>query len=152
MIKINERISLPESEIDVSAVRSQGAGGQNVNKVATAIQLRFDIPHSSLPQAVKDRLVRLNDQRVNKDGVLVIKSQEYRSQERNHRAAILSPALPPGARGGRRNAGAGRLRRAEGLLKIFSSSRNVCSLCNGIHVWAINKVRSFSFISKESNQ
>ncbi|MGH1472330.1 MAG: alternative ribosome rescue aminoacyl-tRNA hydrolase ArfB [Cellvibrionaceae bacterium] len=84
MLTITDSINVSESEFSVTAVRSQGAGGQNVNKVATAIQLRFDINESSLPPWVKERLLRLNDKRVTKEGVLVIKSQETRSQERNY--------------------------------------------------------------------
>jgi ribosome-associated protein len=84
MLQVDKELSIPESEFSVTAVRSQGAGGQNVNKVATAIQLRFDIPHSSLPEDVKARLLNLNDRRVNKEGELVLKVQDYRSQERNY--------------------------------------------------------------------
>ncbi len=84
MFAITDNIAITESEFSITAVRSQGAGGQNVNKVATAIQLRFNIHQSTLPFWVKDRLLQLNDQRVTKDGVLVIKSQETRSQERNY--------------------------------------------------------------------
>ena len=87
MLVINNQLELPESDFTVSAVRSQGAGGQNVNKVATAIQLRFDIRQSSLPEAVKLRLLNLGDQRVTLDGVLILKSQESRSQLRNLQAA-----------------------------------------------------------------
>lgn len=87
MLEITEQLSLPESEFSVTAVRSQGAGGQNVNKVATAIQLRFDIPASSLPETVKEKLLNLNDRRVSNEGVFVLKAQDYRSQERNYRLA-----------------------------------------------------------------
>lgn len=88
MLKITDQLSIHESEFHVTAVRSQGAGGQNVNKVATAIQLRFDIPASSLPDEVKQRLLRLNDRRVNKEGEFVLKAQDYRSQERNYQLAL----------------------------------------------------------------
>lgn len=88
MLPISNTVTIPEHEIEMSAVRSQGAGGQNVNKVATAIHLRFDIQASSLPERYKERLLKLNDQRITKDGVIVIKAQEYRSQEQNREEAL----------------------------------------------------------------
>jgi len=88
MLRINPHIAIPREEIAISAVRSGGPGGQNVNKVATAIQLRFDIRASSLPEACRQRLLALPDRRISQDGVIVIKSQEYRSREKNLQAAL----------------------------------------------------------------
>ncbi|HMB16664.1 MAG TPA: alternative ribosome rescue aminoacyl-tRNA hydrolase ArfB [Pelovirga sp.] len=81
-------ISIPEQEIDLIAVRSQGAGGQNVNKVASAIHLRFDIHKSSLPAEVKQKLLNRNDQRITSDGLIVIKAQQSRSQLQNRQQAL----------------------------------------------------------------
>ncbi len=88
MLQISSHLSIPLGEIDLSAIRSQGAGGQNVNKVATAIHLRFDIMASSLPDRYKERLMNLRDRRITSEGVIVIKSQEHRSQERNRAEAL----------------------------------------------------------------
>jgi ribosome-associated protein len=89
MFQVSKNISLPLSEIEISAIRSQGAGGQNVNKVASAIHLRFDISASSLPEHYKVRLLKLRDRRITTEGVVVIKSQEHRSQERNREDCSL---------------------------------------------------------------
>ncbi|MCK9373270.1 MAG: aminoacyl-tRNA hydrolase [Sulfuricurvum sp.] len=88
MPEITESLTIPDGEIEISAIRSQGAGGQNVNKVSTAIHLRFDINASSLPERYKERLLSLTDHRITKEGILNIKSQESRSQEENKEAAL----------------------------------------------------------------
>lgn len=82
-LQITPYISIADHEIEVSAIRAQGAGGQNVNKVSSAIHLRFDIKASSLPEAYKEALLNLNDQRITRDGVIIIKAQQYRTQEKN---------------------------------------------------------------------
>ncbi|PHJ59037.1 class I peptide chain release factor [Nostoc linckia z18] len=88
MLQISNIIIIPDSELEISAIRSQGAGGQNVNKVATAIHLRFNIEASSLPAFYKEQLLKLNDRRITQEGVVVIKAQEHRSQEQNREEAL----------------------------------------------------------------
>lgn len=88
MLQITPNLSLPDDEIELSAIRAQGAGGQNVNKVSSAIHLRFDINVSSLPELYKERLLSLSDKRISRDGVIVIKAQQYRTQEKNRQDAL----------------------------------------------------------------
>jgi ribosome-associated protein len=89
MLTISDSLLIADEEISWTAIRAQGAGGQNVNKVSSAIHLRFDVGASSLPDWLKDRLLSSADQRVTKEGVMVIKAQAFRSQERNKEAALL---------------------------------------------------------------
>ncbi len=117
----SSRFPIDEREVEFSAIRAQGAGGQNVNKVSSAIHLRFDIRASSLPDTVKERLLSLNDSRITLEGVLVIKSQQHRTQEMNRSGALVrlqevvdAVATPPKPRRATKPSYGSKQRRLEG--------------------------------------
>lgn len=124
MVHISAHVSIPDSEIQIHAIRSQGAGGQHVNKVSTAIHLQFDIQASSLPPFYKEALLALKDHRISEEGIVTIKAQQHRTQERNRedalerlRLLIHSAATPRKARRPTKPTKASEHRRVEGKKK-----------------------------------
>ncbi len=120
-VRSHKPVLIDESETDFSAIRAQGAGGQNVNKVSSAVHLRYDVPASSLPPDVKERLLALRDNRITQEGVIVLKAQQHRSQEMNRadalarlQALVDSVAAPPRVRRATKPSYGSKQRRLEG--------------------------------------